>query len=97
MILPACHSFTASKIVRTDTFAEVDFITVDMSRMEFSLFTKDLDQTLRENTVEFSLVVDVSDGITLGAVLCTFTVEFIGDNNLPYFNPELGSYWQIYK
>ena len=40
--------------------------------------------------------MDLSDGRT-NLEVCSFSVEFIGLNHLPYFSPVLTSYLQIYK
>ncbi len=61
-----------------------------------TLYTEDVDQALRGNTITFNWMLNLTDG-TKGNIVATFTVEFIGINNEPYFDPPLTSYFQIYK
>ena len=80
--------------VRADTNSEVDYIFEEQN--SFNLYTQDSDLQLRGKTLEFKWLANLSDGQT-DLEICRFTIEFIGNNHLPYFKPDLGAYLQIYK
>lgn len=76
----------------------MEFITVDLDTMKFRLYTLDYSQELRGNTIEFDWVIDVAPPSTSkNVVISTFTIEFTGNNKVPYFDPPVGSIWQIFK
>ena len=91
-----CHNVSSSIIALTNESSptHLDYFgttAISSGWYEASLYTIDTDQLLRGTTIEFTWFIDVSDGTT-NLALATFTVEFIGDNNLPYFEPPLTSY-----
>ena len=88
---------TGSKIVRVDTNTEVDYITVTVSGqfyLQFSLYTEDW--SLVGTTVEYRVLVDLSDGQT-DLEAAVISVSYEGANNAPYFQPELTGMIQVYK
>ena len=91
-----CQNITKSYIVDSITHGEVDFITADWNTQRFSLYTEDADRTLRGQTIEFTWMVELTDGEP-AKPLATFVVFFKSDNNLPLFEPELTSLMQIYR
>ena len=79
-VVSPCFSINYAYFFRTDTNIEVDFITQRTTQngsKVFSLMTEDLDQTLRGNTIEFSVLVDLSNGQTLVDTGVRFSVEFV--------------------
>lgn len=94
--LSKCHNVTSTIIARSNNSSptHLDYFEISATSSgwyEASLYTIDVDQLLRGNTIDFTWLINVSDGTT-NLALATFTVEFIGDNNLPYFEPPLTSY-----
>lgn len=61
-----------------------------------TLYTEDLDSSLRGNLIKFKYLADLSDG-TFGHEMATFSVEFFGENHAPYFVPPMSTMIQIYK
>ena len=95
-VVCVCHSVTDQYITRADTGEEVSYMSSDINSKQMTLYTEDLDQQLRGLTIAFNWVLDLSDG-SVGNVVASFNIEFIGINNLPFFDPPLTSYFQIYK
>ena len=70
LLIQGCSTITRTYVVSTEIdfvtltqiLIEVPFISVDSLINEFSLFTEDIDQALRETTHEYTVLVDVSDG-----------------------------------
>ena len=87
---------TRSYIVEAQTLAEVFIINIDSMSNKISLYTEDFNGVLAGTTVEYLHLVDLTDGQT-AVEISSFTVEYVGVNFLPYFDPPISAFLQVFK
>ena len=91
-----CLTITEYRLVRDDTQEQVDYLLINSSTQVISLYTEDLDMTLRDQEIVYKLLVSSNDG-QVDIEAASLTVQFTGVNNAPYFVPILPGVLQIFK
>ena len=91
-----CFTVSKSYFVRVDTGEVVPFIYASVASSEFFLWTRDFEGTLQGKTLEFYWFIDRSDG-KQNISIANFTVQFLGKNSLPFFDPPLTAFIQVHK